>query len=60
MGDEVILMGVVEMTVRSEPLIELIKSYTNALRFVVSEILRDQVNTVEEIRKENKENQVGT
>ncbi len=47
MGDEVILMGVVEMTVRSEPLIELIKSYTNALRFVVSEILRDQVNTVD-------------
>ncbi len=41
MGDEVSLTGVVEMTVRSEPLMELVKNYTNALRFVVSEILRN-------------------
>ena len=41
MGDEVNLTGVVEMTVRSEPLAQLIRNYTNALRFVVHEILRD-------------------
>ena len=41
MGDEVSLTGVVEMTVRSEPLAQLIQNYTSALRFVVSEILAD-------------------
>ncbi|WP_048084335.1 RNA-guided endonuclease TnpB family protein [Archaeoglobus profundus] len=41
MGDEVSLTGVVEMTVRAEPLVQLIRNYTNALRFVVHEILRD-------------------
>lgn len=41
MGDEVSLTGVVEMTVRSEPLAQLIRNYTNALRFVVHEILAD-------------------
>ena len=40
MGDEVSLTGVVEMTVRAEPLVQLIRNYTNALRFVVHEVLR--------------------
>ena len=41
MGDEVTLTGTVEMTVRAEPLFNLVRNYTNALRFVVHEILRD-------------------
>ena len=41
MGDEVTLTGTVEMTVRAEPLVQLIRNYTNGLRFVVHEILRD-------------------
>ena len=41
MGDEVSLTGTVEMTVRAEPLVQLIRNYTNALRFLVQEILRN-------------------
>jgi len=41
MGNEVTLTGTVEMTVRAEPLFNLVKNYTNALRFVVNEILRN-------------------
>ena len=41
MGDEVTLTGTVEMTVRAEPLFNLVRNYTNAFRFVVHEILRD-------------------
>jgi len=39
MGDEVTLTGVVEMTVRADPLVQIIRNYTNALRFLVQEIL---------------------
>jgi putative transposase len=41
MGYDVNLTGTVEMTVRSEPLAQLIRNYTNGLRFLVSEILGD-------------------
>ncbi|GEM_PF-3193942 len=39
MGDEVTLTGTVEMTVRADPLVQIIRNYTNALRFLVQEIL---------------------
>ena len=41
MSDEVSLTGVVEMAVRAEPLVQIIRNYTNALRFLVQEILRN-------------------
>ena len=44
MGDEVSLTGTIEMTVRSELLVQLIRNYTDALRFVVSEMLRDPLS----------------
>jgi len=43
-GDEVSLTGTIEMTVRSELLVQLIRNYTDALRFVVSEMLRDPLS----------------
>ena len=41
MGDEVTLTETLEMTVRAEPLVQLIRNYTNALRFLVQEILAE-------------------
>ncbi len=41
MGDEAVLTGTIKIPVRADPkVVSLIKNYTNALRYVVSEILK--------------------